>query len=129
MVLEGEAGSSALGVFLVENRFGQEISACVVASAFTDEAGKQVQPDLKFDPEMLNLKPGEQLLVRVEATIDENLELEASYYGEFAVPELTGTRIRVVLRRRPAQVKDTSQASAGAKKGASRRTKTPGSKS
>jgi hypothetical protein len=129
MILEGEAGSSAPGVFLVENNLSQEISACVVASVFTDEAGKQIQPAFKFDPEMINLKPGEQLLVRVEAAIDENLEPEASYYGAFAVPELTGTRIRVVLRRRLVHVKDNSQANAGVKKRSSRRTKTPGSKS
>jgi len=129
MVLEGETGSNALGVFLVENHFGYEISARVLASMFTDEAGRQLKPNFVFDPDVLKLKPGEQLLVRVEATIDQNLEPDASYYGEFTIPEITGTRIRVVLRRRPLQDKNTSEVSAGLKKQTSRRTKAskPGS--
>jgi hypothetical protein len=39
MMLEGEAGSTALGVFLVGNSFPNEVSATVTASPMTDESG------------------------------------------------------------------------------------------
>jgi hypothetical protein len=100
MVLEGEIGSRVLGVFLVENHLKHEISARVIASAFIDESGRIVQPVLVFDPEAIVLGPGEQSLVRVAAVIDATLEPGVRYAGQFTIPELTGTRIPVVLRRR-----------------------------
>lgn len=103
MVLEGEAGGTVLGVFLVENNLGREISATVVASPFADASGRTIQPAMKFDPESIVLRSGEQLLVRVMALIEETLEPEVRYLGQFTIPGLTGTRVPVVLRRRRAQ--------------------------
>jgi hypothetical protein len=100
MVLEGEIGSRALGVFLVENHLSHEVSAKVIASAFIDESGRMVRPVLVFDPETIALRPGEQSLARVTAVIDATLEPGVRYAGQFTIPELTGTRIPVVLRRR-----------------------------
>lgn len=100
MVLESEAGGGAIGVFLVENHLGQAISARVAATGFFAPDGREIHPPLSFDPEAIELQPGEQLLVRVVAAIDESMEPDLRYQGEFTVPELTGTRIPVVLRRR-----------------------------
>lgn len=110
MVLEGEAGGRVLGVFMVENHLGQAISAKVVASPFADSGGRTVQPSMAFEPETVTLGPGEQALVRVAAVIDETLEPEARYLGQFTIPELAGTRIPVVLRRRAAQAGESEPA-------------------
>lgn len=103
MVLESDAGGGALGVFLVENHLGREVSARVTAKGFTAPDGSEIHPTLVFDPEIIALQPGEQLLVRVMAAIDDSLEPDVRYQGEFIVPELTGTRIPVILRRRASQ--------------------------
>jgi hypothetical protein len=101
MVLEAEAGNSALGVFLVENQLPQDIQAQVIASAFTDSLGRSVHPSLVFDPATVTLGPKEQLLVRVSAMITDELEPGVRYQGELTIPALRGTRIPIVLRRRP----------------------------
>jgi hypothetical protein len=100
MVLEGEAGGRAMGVFLVENRLPQRVSARPVSNVLVDDTGRQVQPTLVFDPEVITLEPGEQKLVRVSAVVDESLTPETSYRGEISVPGLSGGRVRLVLRRR-----------------------------
>lgn len=101
MVLEAHAGETAMGVFLVENSLAQEVKAAIVASVFTNAEGRQLAPKVTFDPPTVSLRPGEQLLVRAFAQISEEIEADVRYYGEFLVPELQGTRIPVVLRRRP----------------------------
>jgi hypothetical protein len=101
MALESEAGGVALGVFLVENHLGRDVTARVSATGFTSPDGREIAPVLLFDPEVIALKPGEQVLVRVTTAVDDSLEPDVRYQGEFSVPELTGTRIPVVLRRRP----------------------------
>lgn len=105
MVLESEAGGQALGVFLVANNLDHEVSARVAASTFAADNGHTVQPTFAFDPEVINLASGEQILVRVVTVIDDSFEPEARYRGGFTVPELAGTRIPIVLRRRPDQPK------------------------
>ena len=101
MVLEAAAGETALGVFLVENSLPQEIKATVVASAFTDASGRQLTPKIVFDPPTVSLRPGEQVLVRAQCQITAEIDADARYYGEFLIPALQGTRVPVVLRRRP----------------------------
>ena len=109
MVLEGEAGTSAVGVFLVENHLTRDISARVVASAFFAENGHEVRPVMLFDPETIALRSGEQSLVRVSTVIDETLDPEVRYSGHFTIPELVGTRIPVVLRRGLSQHKASAE--------------------
>ena len=110
MVLESETGSQALGVFLVANNLGHEVSARVVASTFVDASGRTIQPVFTFDPEVIVLAPAEQLLVRVMTLIDDSFEPEVRYRGEFTIPELSGTLIPIVLRRRPSQDKSPVEA-------------------
>ena len=108
MVLEGESTGEALGVFLVANNLQETVTARVSASSFVNETGHTVQPTFSFDPEVISLAPGEQLVVRVTTRIPDTLEPEVRYRGEFAVPELSGTRIPIVMRRRAAAVRPES---------------------
>jgi hypothetical protein len=100
LVLEAEAGNSALGVFLVENQLSQEVHAQVITSSFTDALGRSVRPAMVFDPAAVTLGPSEQLLMRVSAMITDELEPGVRYHGELTIPALRGTRIPIVLRRR-----------------------------
>jgi hypothetical protein len=100
MVLEAPAGQPAVGAFMVQNRLGQRVAAPVVTSAFLDPSGVEVRPALAFEPDVVSLESGEQVLVRVTATIDERLEPGVGYRGEVTVPGLSGDRIALVLRRR-----------------------------
>jgi hypothetical protein len=104
MVLVAPAGQTAVGAFMVQNRLGQHVAAPVVTSAFLDPSGAEVRPALAFEPDVVSLDVGEQVLVRVTATIDERLEPGVGYRGEVTVPGLSGDRIALVLRRRDAVV-------------------------
>ena len=105
MMLEGEAGSTALGDFLVGNSFPNEVSAIVTSSPMTDESGRPANVAFVFDPPVVALRPGEQLLVRVSAVIDPSLEPGVRYRGEFSIPDLRGTRIPVIVKRRSIDAK------------------------
>jgi hypothetical protein len=100
MVIEADAGSVGVGVFMVENRLGSEVDSKVAATSFKDPHGGEVQPNFIFDPPRVALKPGEQILVRVSTTLDPTLECDTRYTGEFVVPGLRGTTVPVVLRSR-----------------------------
>jgi hypothetical protein len=100
MVIEADAGSVGVGVFMIENRLGSDVDSRVAATSFKDPEGEEVQPTFVFDPPRVVLKPGEQILVRVSTTLDPSLECGTRYTGEFVVPGLRGTTIPVVLRSR-----------------------------
>ncbi len=100
MVLEAEGGGTAIGVFLVENLLGEKVSAPVSASAVAAPDGREVALPLAFDPEVVVLEPGEQILVRVNARIADELEPDVSYRAELAVPGVIGTKVPIVVRRR-----------------------------
>jgi hypothetical protein len=100
MVLEAESGKQALGVFLVENHLDHNISTRVVPSAFFDAAQNEIKPSFVFDPEAVVLRSGEQVLVRVKIQIDDTFAPDVGYEGSVNIPELTGSRVRIVLRRR-----------------------------
>lgn len=99
MVLEGEVGRKALGVFLVENGFSRAVSASATTSAFVDDDGNEINPTVEFEPTAITLEPGEQILVKVLASIDKDMPPGIRYRGEIGVPGLMGTRIPVVLAR------------------------------
>jgi hypothetical protein len=101
IVLEAGQDGTATGLFMVENALAEKVSAPIAASAFRAEDGREVTPKLAFEPEVVTLEPGEQMLVRVSATIDHALEPDLGYRGELSVPGVAGTRVPLVLRRRP----------------------------
>jgi hypothetical protein len=100
ILLETEVGRSALGVFVVENTTAQQLSVPIRISPFVAEDGREAQPAVVFRPDVITLAPGEQLVVQVVAAIDETLEPGIRYRGEISVPELSETRIPIVVRRR-----------------------------
>ena len=100
ILLETEVGRSALGVFVVENTTPQQLSIPIRVSPFVAEDGRVAQPAVAFRPDVITLGPGEQLVVQVVAAIDETLEPGIRYRGEISVPELSETRIPIVVRRR-----------------------------
>ncbi len=102
MVLEAATGDDAAGAFMVQNRLTQKVAAPVVASAFLDPSGNEARPILAFDPDVVALDPGEQILVRVTARVDDRLEPGVAYRGEVTIPGLSGDRIQLVVRRRAA---------------------------
>ena len=99
LVLEAEAGKRAEGAFIVENLLDEGMSSPVVASAFASEEGRELRPRLAFEPEVVVLDAGEQVLVRVVATIDEALETGVGYRGEVTVPGLVSRGLSIVVRR------------------------------
>lgn len=101
IVIEAAAGRSGLGVFMVENTTAQAVSAPVGVSAFADAAGREAKPVVRFSPEVVALDPGDQVLVQVAATVDRTLEPGVRYQAEISIPQLSGTRIPLVVRRRP----------------------------
>jgi len=108
IVLEGESGSTAMGVFLVGNSFPVEVSASIKASAVLDENSREGPVVFTFDPAVIKLKPGEQVLVRVSAVIDPALEAGVGYRGELSIPELGATRVPLIVRRRSTASKDAA---------------------
>jgi hypothetical protein len=102
IVLEAERGGHALGVFLVENVLPHAVSARIAVSPFADPSGREVHPPIRLEPEMITLEPQEQILVRVLAGIDESVAPGIDYRAEINVPDLPGTRVPLVLRRRKA---------------------------
>jgi hypothetical protein len=120
MVLEAPAGQTAVGAFMVQNRLGQHVAAPVVTSAFLDASGAELRPALTFEPDVVSLESGEQVLVRVTAAIDERLEPGVGYRGEVTVPGLSGDRIALVLRRREGTVASAAAPAAAATRRRSR---------
>lgn len=100
LVLAGEAGQEARGVFMVANQLGRRVSAPVVTSPFTDPAGREVHPAFRIEPELVTLDAGEQILVQVVVSVGEDLEPGLDYRAAVSVPGLSDSRVALVLRRR-----------------------------
>lgn len=100
LVVEADGDRPGFGVFLVENRTADALSAPIHVSAFVDDGGHEVRPRLVLRPSALNLGPGEQAIVRLSARLDDSFEVGVTYRGEIAVPGLSEKRIPIVLRRR-----------------------------
>jgi hypothetical protein len=100
ILLEGVAGSTAVGFFVVENSLPHEISTPVEVSPLIAPDGQQIQSALSFDPGRISLGAGEQVVARVTAKISRRLAAGARYQGEIRVPGVAGARIPIVLRRK-----------------------------
>ena len=100
ILLEGEAGSTAVGFFVVENSLPHEISTPVEVSPLFAPDGRQIQSALRFDPGRISLGAGEQVVARVTAKISRRLSAGTRYQGEILVPGVAGARIPIVLRRK-----------------------------
>jgi hypothetical protein len=99
ILVEAEAGTYGVGVFLLENTTAERLSIPVSVSPFVGEAG-EVQPAVTFRPDLITLDPGDQQVVQVAVAVDETLEPDVRYGAEISVPGLSATRIPIVVRRR-----------------------------
>jgi hypothetical protein len=99
LALEAEEGSWAVGMFVVENSTGSRVAAPVELPVLADEEGRRVHGEVRFEPEVITLQPGEQTLVQIAVEVTRGLRRGVDYRGEVRVPGLTGTRIPVVVRR------------------------------
>ena len=102
MALEATDGSAAVGMFMVENGTASRVSAPIEMPVLADAEGREVRPDVRFEPEVVTLEPGEQTLVQITVAVTKALAAGIDYRGEVRVPGLAGTRIPLVLRRIPA---------------------------
>jgi hypothetical protein len=117
MVLEAEAGAVAVGAFVVENSLPRSVATVVVASPFARPDGHALVVPIACDPPEVTLDPGQQMIVRVGVTVSDEMEAGTDYAGELAVPELPGTRIPVVVRRRAPARTRAKRARASTRKG------------
>jgi hypothetical protein len=101
ILLEAEAEGTAVGVFLLANHLDHEILARPEASPFFDPPETAATPRVTFEPETVSLAPQERMLVKMIAAVDKSLQPDVRYHCEVSVPALAGTRIPVVIRRRP----------------------------
>jgi len=99
LVLEGEAGSTVRGAFLVTNDLGRNLSCEFVVSEFADPDGATLRAKAAFEPAAIELEPGEQQVVRVTIPVDSTLTPGVAYTGEIAIKGLDGFTVPVVLRR------------------------------
>ncbi len=101
MVLEGEAGSRAFGLFVVENKLPKEVSTRVEVGPLVDSDGQEIPSVLRFEPGVITLAPGEQVVARVSAHINRGLAAGVRYQGEISIPGIAGARIPIIVRRVP----------------------------
>lgn len=100
ILLEGEAGSRASGLFVVENRLPQQISTRVEVEPLVDPDGHEIECVLRFEPGAITLAPKEQVVARVSAHISRGLVAGVRYVGEIRIPGIAGARIPIIVRRK-----------------------------
>ena len=101
MVLEGEAGSRAFGLFVVENKLPKEVSTRVAVGPLVDPDGREIPSVLRFEPGIITLAPGEQVVAKVSAHISRGLVVGVRYQGEISAPGIAGARIPIIVKRKP----------------------------
>jgi hypothetical protein len=104
ILLDAEAGHTAIGVFMVGNHLNHEILVHPQVSPFYEPPGTTSLPRVAFEPDMVRLAPRERVLIRISATVDRSLQPDVRYRCEVSVPSLDASRIPVVVRRRSDRV-------------------------
>jgi hypothetical protein len=99
MVLEEAAGSSATGFFVVENKLPQQVSTRVEVGPLVDPDGKEIPSVLHFEPGVITVAPGEQVIAKVSAHISRSLTPGVRYEGKISVPGIAGASIPIIVRR------------------------------
>jgi len=102
LVLEGTAGSRAFGLFVVENKLQKEVSALVTVSPLVDPDGQEIPSVLRFEPGVITLAAGEQVIAKVSARITRALAAGIRYQADISIPGISGARIPIIVRRKPA---------------------------
>jgi hypothetical protein len=101
ILLEGETGTRAFGLFVVENNLPQPISTSVEVGPLIDPAGREIRSMLRFEPGIITLAPHQQVVAKVSADISRALVAGVRYQAEMWVPGIPAARIAIAVRRRP----------------------------
>jgi hypothetical protein len=99
MVLEGPAGASATGFFVIQNKLQKKVTRRVEFAPLLDPSGKKVKSGLVFHPGKVTLGPGQQVIAKVTARISPALAADVRYHGEIRVPGMAGARIPIAVVR------------------------------
>jgi hypothetical protein len=99
MALEGKLGASPEATFMVENGLSHAVRSPLVASSFKGPDRRQHRLSLTFEPDEVDLAPGEHVLVRVSVPIEKALKPGSPYRGDITIPGLPGTQVGVVVQR------------------------------
>jgi hypothetical protein len=109
IVLEEEAGKIAYDVFLVQNNLKHRINVRPEVSQFLDPPAPGLGPNVSFDPKEVKLPPQMEVMIRIMAFIDPNLQSDVLYKCELTVPALGDAKTPVVIRRRIAAARAAEQ--------------------
>ena len=101
IMLEGQAGTRAFGLFLVENNLPQPISTPVEVGPLVDPDGREIPSVLRFKPRIITLAPKQQVVAKVSADISRGLLAGVQYQAEMRVPGIPSARIPIIVRRKP----------------------------
>jgi hypothetical protein len=99
LLLQGAAGSRAIGVFLIENKLQKTITTRVEFAPLVDPAGRKLKSTLRFQPAKVTLGPGQQVLAKVTAHINRALTAGVRYEGAIRIPGMAGAQVPIVVRR------------------------------
>lgn len=100
MVLEGVSGSRASGLFVVENKLPHKISTRVAVGPLLDPDNHEIPASLRFEPGVVTLSAGEQVVVRVGVQISRAFTAGVAYKADISVTGIPGARIPIIVRRR-----------------------------
>lgn len=100
LVLEGTAGSRAFGLFVVENKLQKGVSTPVTVSPLVDPDGQEIPSVLRFEPGVITLAAGEQVIAKVSARITRGLAADVRYQADISIPGISGARIPIIVRRK-----------------------------
>lgn len=101
ILLEGEAGTRAFGLFVVENNLPQQICAPVEVGPLVDPHGREIPSVLRFEPGIITLAAKQQVVAKVSAEISRGLRAGVRYEAEMRVPGIPSARIPIIVRRKP----------------------------
>jgi hypothetical protein len=101
ILLEGETGTRAFGLFVVENSLPQPISTSVEVGPLIDPTGREIRSVLRFEPGIITLAPYQQVVAKVSADISRALVPGVRYQAEMWVPGIPAAKIGIAVRRRP----------------------------
>lgn len=99
IVLEGEAGDTVQGAFLLMNDLGRPLSCKPVATSFRDANGREVVAHIEFAPAAVELQPGEQCVISATTAVDATLDAGVAYSGTIGIKGMKGFTVPAVLRR------------------------------
>jgi hypothetical protein len=108
VALEATAGSTAVGMFVVENTGSSTVSGPIEVPSLVDPDGREIELQVGFEPDRVTLDPGEQTVVQAAVEVGRSLREGVDYRGEVRVPGPPGTSVPIVVRRLAAKRRASS---------------------